>query len=154
MPDMTYTDSILINAPIGVVYAAVSDVTRMGEWSPICRKCWWDEGAGPWVGSLFTGRNIAGRRTWETRCEVVAADTNSAFGWSVADGAVYWTYTFEDLDGATRLTETWVFPGKGQALFAALYGDAAADEIALRERWAHEGIPATLAAVKRALERR
>ena len=22
----------------------VSDVTRMGEWSPVCKACWWDEG--------------------------------------------------------------------------------------------------------------
>ena len=29
----------------------------MGEWSPICRACWWDEGGGPQVGAWFTGRN-------------------------------------------------------------------------------------------------
>ena len=49
----------------------------MGEWSPICRACWWDEGAGPEAGAWFTGRNETPERTWETRCQVVAADAGS-----------------------------------------------------------------------------
>lgn len=52
----------------------VSDVTRMGEWSPVCRACWWDEGAGPRVGAWFTGRNELPERTWETRSVMVAAE--------------------------------------------------------------------------------
>ena len=52
----------------------MSDVTRICEWSPICRACWWDEGARPEAGAWFTGRNETPERTWETRCRVVAAD--------------------------------------------------------------------------------
>ena len=56
------------------MYSAVSDVTRTGEWSPVCQECWWDEGDGPVVGAHFTGRNVLPERTWETRSEVVAAE--------------------------------------------------------------------------------
>ena len=52
----------------------VSDVTRMGEWSPVCKACWWDDGDSPRVGAWFTGRNELPERTWETRSEVVAAE--------------------------------------------------------------------------------
>ena len=48
-------------------HAASIDIARMGSWSPGCKECWWDEGAGPDVGSWFTGRNELPERTWETR---------------------------------------------------------------------------------------
>jgi hypothetical protein len=28
------------------LYDMVCDVTRMGEWSPVCLACWWDDGQG------------------------------------------------------------------------------------------------------------
>jgi hypothetical protein len=38
------------------VYAAISDVTRMGEWSEECHACEWHEGYdGPVVGATFDG---------------------------------------------------------------------------------------------------
>lgn len=102
MPEpLTHADSIVIAAPRSAVYAAISDVTRTGEWSPVCRECWWDEGDGPWVGSFFTGRNVTPTRTWETRCEVIVADVDAAFGWSVAGGDVLWTYRLDDVPGGT-----------------------------------------------------
>ena len=51
----------------------VSDVTRIGEWSPVCKACWWDEGSAAHVGDWFTGRNVLPDRTWETRSEVIVA---------------------------------------------------------------------------------
>lgn len=152
MPDLTYAASIHIDAPIQDVYAAVSDVTRTGEWSPVCQDCWWDESDGPWVGSFFTGRNVTPTRTWETRCEVIVADVDEAFGWSVTDGNVHWTYRLKPTAGGTGLTESWTFTEKGQAFFAQRFGAAAPQEIALRQAAAHEGIPVTLAAIKRVLE--
>lgn len=152
MRDLTYSESIHIEATPAAVFAAVSDIARMGEWSPVCKECRWDEGDGPRVGAFFTGRNVTPERTWETRCEVVTAETNRSFGWSVEGGAVFWTYDFAEVDGGTNLTETWHFPVAGQELFQKLHGDEAAAEIESRRKAAHEGIPATLAAVKRALK--
>lgn len=153
MPEpQTYAASVLVAAPPSVVYSAVSDVTRTGEWSPVCQECWWDEGAGPWVGSFFTGRNVTPTRTWETRCEVIVADIDKAFGWSVTDGNVHWIYRLEGVEGGTELTESWVFTEKGQDFFKERFGESAPDEIASRTAAAREGIPATLAAIKQAIE--
>ena len=82
----------------------------MGEWSPVCRSCWWDEGAAAAVGAWFTGRNTTAERTWEARCEVVAADPGVAFAWvvgGVANGTVFWSYTFDPVEGGTEVAEHW-----------------------------------------------
>ena len=34
-----------IQAPIAEVFATITDVTRMGEWSPECVDCRWSDGA-------------------------------------------------------------------------------------------------------------
>lgn len=150
---LTNADSVLVAATPEAVYALVSDVTRTGEWSPVCRACWWDEGDGPRVGASFTGRNETPERTWETRSEVVVADPGRAFGWAVNDRRVSWTYTIEPVDGGSRLTESWEFTPRGQAFVAEKFGADSAAQVALREQWAREGIPATLAAIKQILER-
>lgn len=150
---LTYAASIVIHAPASVVYAAVSDVTRTGEWSPVCQECWWDEGDGPWTGAFFTGRNVTPTRTWTTRCEVIVADVDRAFGWSVSDGNVEWIYTLDVVDGGTELTESWVFTEKGQHHFRERFGDTAPEEIDSRTTAARDGIPVTLAAIKQAIER-
>ena len=70
----THSDSIVVALAPEDLYDLVADVTHMGEWSPVCKECWWDEGAGPEVGAWFTGRNVLPERTWGTRSEVVVAD--------------------------------------------------------------------------------
>ena len=138
--------------PPGELYALVSDVTRMGQWSPVCKACWWDDGDGPRVGAWFTGRNELPERTWETRSQVVAADPGREFAWEVNNGWVRWGYTFEPEGEGTRLTEHWEFLPAGIAGFGDRFGDAADDEVAKRSEAARTGIPATLAAIKESAE--
>ena len=105
------------------------------------------------MGAFFTGRNVTETRTWETRCEVIAAEEGREFGWSVNDGNVHWTYSMAEGEGGTELTESWVFTSKGQAFFEQRFGENAAREVAVRTTAAHEGIPITLAAIKAVIER-
>jgi hypothetical protein len=149
---LTFSGSIHVSAAPEEVYAVVSDVTRTGEWSPICRECWWDEGDGPRVGAHFTGRNVTPDRTWETRCEVISAVQGVEFGWSVNGDRVRWVYSMRDVEGGTELRESWEFTPAGQAFFVEKYGHAAPTEVAARTDAAHVGIPATLAAMKRIIE--
>lgn len=152
MTDLEFSDSVIVAREPGEVYALVSDVTRMGEWSPQCRACWWDEGAGPQVGAWFTGRNETPARTWETRSQVVAADPGREFAWEVNNGWVRWGFTMEPVDGGTRLTESWRFLPRGIAGFHERFGDDAEAQIRQRTEAAHHGIPETLAALKRTAE--
>ncbi|RZU31858.1 SRPBCC family protein [Blastococcus saxobsidens] len=152
MRELRHSGSVTVHAAAEALYDLVSDVTRTGEWSPVCATCWWDEGASGQVGDWFTGRNVTPARTWETRSQVVAADRGREFGFVVGGSLVRWGFTFAPVDGGTELTEEWEFLPAGQAFFAERYGDAADEQIDERTRAAHEGIPLTLAAIKRIAE--
>lgn len=152
MTDRRLQASLVIAASPERLYAMVSDVTRMGEWSPVCTACWWDEGATAEVGAWFTGRNEVPGRTWETHCQVVTADPGRAFAFCVGGDRVRWGYELRPVAGGTEVTETWEFLPAGEAFFAERFGEEAPGQIAERAEAARTGMPATLAALKRAAE--
>ncbi|MGV0743528.1 SRPBCC family protein [Mycolicibacterium sp. XJ870] len=152
MTQLEFSDSIHVGLPPEELYSIVSDVTRTGEWSPVCRECWWDEGAGPHVGAWFTGRNVTPEREWETRSQVVAAEPGREFVWEVNNGWVRWGFTLEPEAGGTRLTESWNFLEPGIAGFHERFREQADAQIAARSEAALSGIPATLAAIKAVAE--
>lgn len=145
-----HAETVVIDRSAEDLYDLVSDITRTGEWSPICQACWWDDPAqGASVGAYFTGRNVTSDRTWETRSQVVTADRGREFAWEVAGGWARWTYTFAPADGSgTRLTESWEFTPAGLAGFQKKYDDQAQAQIDERTAAAHSGIPKTLAAIR------
>jgi Polyketide cyclase / dehydrase and lipid transport len=97
-----------VEAPPEVVYGVVSDVTRMGEWSPETVKCEWLDGAvGPAVGARFKGANKRGIARWTTKPRVVVADPGREFAFDV-DTDCRWTYRFEVDGTGTKLTESFV----------------------------------------------
>ena len=152
MPEPRHSASIVIACPPETLYDMVSDVTRTGEWSPICRACWWDEGAGPTPGSWFSGRNETPTRVWETRSQVAVADPGREFAFLVGGSLVRWGFTMVPVEGGTELTESWEFLPAGQEMFRERYGDGAEAQVLERTRAAHAGIPVTLAAIKAAAE--
>jgi len=152
MSELSYAESVVVACPPEALYDMISDVTRMGEWSPFCRACWWDEGGGPRAGAWFTGRNETPERTWETRSQVKTADRGREFTFEVGGAWIRWSYTFAPVDGGTELTETWTFLPPGIARFHERYGDEAQAQIEDRTAAAHSGIPETLAAIKKAAE--
>ena len=84
MAELKHHESIEIARTPEEVWDLVPDVTRTGEWSPICKACEWDEGAGTVVGAHFTGHNVIPGREWSTRSQVVAAERGRVFAWEVA----------------------------------------------------------------------
>lgn len=91
------------------VYAAIADVTRMGEWSEECHTCEWHEGFdGPAVGAVFDGHNRAGEKAWTTTAKVVEADPGRAFAFECSMFDFHyatWGYRIEPIDGGSRVTE-------------------------------------------------
>ncbi len=152
MANPSFSASIVVGRPPELVYDLVADVTRMGEWSPVCTACWWDEGASARPGDWFTGRNVTPERTWETRSQVVAAERGREFAFVVGGSFVRWGYSFTPVEGGTEVTESWEFLPDGLARFDERFGDAAPAEVAAREEAARTGIPQTLAAIKAAAE--
>ena len=101
-----------IAAPPDRVWSMVSDVTRMGEWSPESESATWLGGAkGPHAGAKFRGVNRNGKRKWETEATVVEAEPGRLFAFRVTAAGfkvAEWRYTFEPTDSGCRVTETWI----------------------------------------------
>ena len=148
-----HRESVMVNASAETLYDLVSDITRTGEWSPICTSCWWDdEGTAGQIGAKFTGRNVLPNRTWESRSQVVVAAHGQEFAWEVGDRFVRWGYILIPAQTGTLLSETWEFLPGGIAMFEEQYGSNAPVQIAERTQQAFDSIPVTLAAIKRIAE--
>lgn len=104
--------TVEISAPPERVYALVSDITRMGEWSPECVRCSWSKGAtGPVVGARFRARN-KGRRgpAWFNTPTVTVAEPGQEFAFHRSGpgiGSYTWRYVMEPTATGTRLTESF-----------------------------------------------
>jgi hypothetical protein len=100
-----------IEASPAALYDLVSDVRRMGEWSPECRSCKWIDGAtGPAVGARFKGTNARGPARWSTKPKVVVADPGREFAFVTefrGRDAVKWSYRFEPAASGTTVTESF-----------------------------------------------
>ena len=98
-----------IAAPPEVVYAAISDVTRMGEWSEECYACEWHEGFdGPVVGATFDGHNRHGEHEWTTQGKVIEAQPGRAFVFECSMMDFHystWGYRIEPTEAGCRVTE-------------------------------------------------
>jgi hypothetical protein len=104
--------SIDIAAPPEKVYALVSDITRMGQWSPECVRCTWTKGAtGPVAGARFKARNKGARGpAWFNTPTVTVADPAREFAFNrkgPAIGSYTWRYQMEATETGTRLTESF-----------------------------------------------
>ena len=148
--------STLIDAPPQVVWALVSDVTRMGEWSPECVRCEWVEGATSAVqGARFKGSNKRGFARWSTTCTVVTADAPEELAFKVGDpdkaDAIVWRYTLRPEGEGTRLSESFDLP-KEQAWYYRFINRA----IGVKDRQADmtKGMETTLARIKAVAEGR
>lgn len=100
-----------VDAASKAIYDAVSDVARMGEWSPECRHCEWIGGAtGPAVGARFKGTNQRGVARWSTKPRVVVADPGQEFAFvtgHLGRDMTRWTYRFEPTSDGTKVTESF-----------------------------------------------
>ncbi len=107
----TVTVQRTINAPAGLVSLLVSDLPRMGEWSPENKGGAWSNGAtGPVVGATFQGENENGPKKWQTGLVITQWEEGKVFAFrvnkpiKVAD----WSYTFAPNDnGGCLVTESW-----------------------------------------------
>jgi uncharacterized protein YndB with AHSA1/START domain len=102
-----------MNAPPEKVWELLSDVTRIGHYSPETFEAEWLDGAtGPAVGARFRGhvkRNGKGPTYWTT-CTVLASDPGREFAFGVGNSAKpvnTWRYQLEPAGDGTDVTESF-----------------------------------------------
>jgi hypothetical protein len=109
---MTGEVTVEMDAPVEDAWALVSDVTRIGEFSPETFEAKWTRGStGPEVGVTFAGhvkRNGVGPVYW-TPCRVTACVPHEVFEFAVGlqeHTVNTWGYRMEAVDARrTRVTE-------------------------------------------------
>jgi hypothetical protein len=120
-------DSVTVHmaAPADKIWDLVSDVTKIGRYSPETFEAEWLDGAtGPALGARFRGhvkRNEIGPVYWTT-CRVTACEPGSEFGFEVLLGersVNNWHYRFVPAEGRTDVTESFRMT---EGLFATLFG--------------------------------
>jgi len=148
--------SLEIAAPPERVYGLVSDITRMGEWSPECVRCTWARGAtGPVVGARFKARNKGGRGpAWFNTPVVKTADPGREFAFNRSGpgiGSYTWRYVLEPTPTGTTVTESFDAERPlGKAMtWLTMKWTGSAD----RDADLHAGMITTLARVKAAAEK-
>jgi len=94
------------------VWALVSDLPKMGDWSPENDGGSWAGGATTAaVGAVFKGRNHNGRRRWRTSVEVVECDPPKRLVFRLKVGPLAgcdWIYELSPTESGCLVTESWV----------------------------------------------
>ncbi|MBJ8345730.1 SRPBCC family protein [Antrihabitans sp. YC2-6] len=139
--------SVDIAASPEQVWAVVSDLRRMPEFSPQCRKMFV-------LGSLRVGArtiniNRNGRIFYLTASKIIRVEPNTAIAWQ-ADKAV-WSYVLEPTVGGTRLIErrdlAKPVTGISKAGLPLVFGSAVDRDAVLTD-----GMRTTLGRIKAAVE--
>ena len=145
-----HSETVEIAASPAEVYAAVSQLERMGEWSPENQGGAWVAGDGTNVGDRFEGNNAIGDRTWSATAEVVRCDPGQAFCFTVGDlsnPVAEWGYHLEPSGQGTQVTETWKMTQLPPSLV-----DAPEDRVQGRVKMVADGMAQTLGNLKASLE--
>lgn len=97
---------IEIDAPVSKVWALVSDLSRMPQWSPQCRSM--KVLGGPVrQGSRTLNFNRRGRLFWPTTSRITEFVPEKKIAFRVDQNRTVWSYELEPTaSGGTRLTET------------------------------------------------
>ena len=115
---MQISDSVVIKAAAQSIWEQVADPQQMPRWSPENTAARTQAPARPLeVGEVFEGSNRRGPVTWVTESVVIESEPGRRFAFTVRrigprspvlqGSNATWSYEFEDLGSATRVTETW-----------------------------------------------
>lgn len=147
--------TVHMDAPPQAVWELVSDVTKIGSFSPETFEAEWIDGStGPEVGARFRGhvrRNGRGPVYW-TKCTVTACEPGKEFAFGVGGlggkPLNVWSYRLEPSDEGTDVTESFALAQAAPLrLYWALLGWA-------RGKTNREGMRTTLERIRTEVEQK
>ena len=139
-----------INAPVSKVWALISDLRRMPEWSPQCR--WMKPFGRLRQGTRTLNLNRRNRMFWPTSCTVVEVIPDKKLAFRVNANRTIWSYELEPNGEGTRVVESR-HAENGVSAFSNLSVNALFGGTTNFERELLEGMNTSLANIKAAAEK-
>lgn len=140
---------IAINAPVPKVWALISDLRRMPQWSPQCR---WMKPIGPLrQGARTINLNRRNLLFWPTTCTVVEVVPEKKLAFRVDSNRSIWSYELEPNGEGTRVIESR-HAENGVSSFSNLSVNLLLGGTTNFERELVEGMNASLENIKAAAE--
>lgn len=141
--------SVDIDATPDDVWAVVSDVARMPEWSPELRRLFVVGSKQPRLGMNLVGINRRKYVAWPTTSKVTRFEPGRAVAWKTRESGATWIYELEPTASGTRLTGRRELATMAPAtrLLGPIIGGAAGHDIELAA-----GIRSTLDRIKATIE--
>ena len=141
--------SIHIDASPAAVWALVSDLPRMAQWSPQVQKVLTRRPIR--LGTHMLNVNRSGKMWWPTSAKVVEFQPNERIAFRVLENKMVWSYTLEPEGDGTKLTNRRDAPDGTTALSLALIkrgfgGEPKFEHILLK------GMNETLTRIKKTVE--
>jgi uncharacterized protein YndB with AHSA1/START domain len=143
--------SIEIDAPPALVWALVSDVSRMADWSPQVSSVRLKGEGGSVLGARFTNLNKQGELEWVTHGEVVRFEPDREVAFRIEENWVIWSLRLSPAGDGTRLVQRRETPDGISALSRELT-DTHLGGQSVFTAWMQQGMTETLAAIKAAAE--
>lgn len=142
---------IEVSATPDKVWALVSDLPRLSEWSPQTKRTI-VFGGQVREGALAVNINRKGKLLWPTRTRVVTVEPQNRIAFKVLENNSVWSFTLEPTDAGTRIVQRREAPNGTSALsrtmvklFLGGNDDFEADLVS--------GMKTTLAAIKAEVEK-
>ena len=141
--------SIDIAAPPERVWAVVSDLERMPEWSTQCR---WTKVIGtPRAGAWSVNLNRAGWKYWPTTARIVRYEPGRAIAFRINENRMTWAFDLEPIEAGTRVVQTRDASGGSTWISRTLINTAMGGEQCFEPALV-EGMQETLSRIKSAVE--
>ena len=138
-----------INAPVGKVWALVSDLSRMPQWSPQCRLM---KPFGPLrQGARTINLNRRKFLVWPTTCTITEVIPEKKMAFRVNANNTVWSYELEATDAGTRVVESR-HAENGVTAVSNMSINALMGGVPSFERELVDGMNTTLARIKAAAE--
>ena len=100
----TLEATVEITASPQQVWQVISDLKRMGEWSPQCRKVV-VRGGTVKLGAKTINVNKRGLLVWPTTATVVRFEPNKQIAYRISENRTVWGFEITPTDTGVRLTE-------------------------------------------------
>jgi len=150
-PDRELRAETTIRATPAQVWAALTDLARMPEWSPELVKMVPLKGGGLREGQWYAGINRRKYVVWPTRNVVVAVEPERSLVWDTRTSGARWVFELEQDGDATRVVHRRPVP-KALTLSSRLVASLALGGIPEHADELEAGMATTLDRLKAAVE--